>query len=138
MLEKLKTDFYAMITGLGYNVSDNRNFETGNSPWLLLRSNGYQRAYSIGLTVSKITLVLDVFSKYNGEKEIIQVADNIADHLEVFLAEHPEVLFCHQKTMKILDDNATGPMRKHGVISYEFLMGANVPIEEESEGEENE
>lgn len=136
MLEKLKTDFYAMIAGLGYNVSDNRQFETGGSPWLVLRSNGYQRAHSVGLRLSKITLVLDIFSQYSGEREIIQVIDKIADNLEEFLAEHPEVLFCHQKSMKILDDKATGPVRKHGVVSYEFLMGLEKTANEE--GEDNE
>ena len=136
MLEKLKTDFYNMIAGLGFYITDTRNFETGNSPWLMLRTNGYQRVHSLGLRMSKITLVLDIFSKYNGEKEIIVAVDKIADHIEEFLAEHPEVLFCHQKTLKILDDKATGPVRKHGVLSYEFLMGESTVIEEE--GEENE
>jgi hypothetical protein len=28
--------------------------------------------------------------------------------------------------MKILDDKATGPVRKHGVITYEFLMGYGI------------
>ena len=136
MLEKLKTDFYNMIAGLGFYITDTRNFETGNSPWLMLRTNGYQRVHSLGLRTSKITLVLDIFSKYNGEKEIIVAVDKIADHIEEFLAEHPEVLFCHQKTLKILDDKTTGPVRKHGVLSYEFLMGESTVIEEE--GEENE
>ena len=136
MLEKLKTDFYSMLVGLGYKVSDNRQFEENGSPWLVLRSNGYQRVHSVGLRMSKITLVLDVFSQYNGEREIIIVVDKIADHLEEFLAEHPEVMFCHQKTMKILDDKETGPVRKHGVISYEFLMGINIPEEEEAEPNE--
>lgn len=136
MLEKLKTDFYAMIADFGYNVSDNRNFETGDGPWLVLRSNGYQRVHSVGLRMSKITLVLDIFSQYSGEREIIQVIDKIADNLEEFLVQHPEVLFCHQKSMKILDDKATGPVRKHGVVSYEFLIGINIPEEEETEPNE--
>jgi hypothetical protein len=136
MLEKLKTDFYSMLVGLGYKVSDNRQFDEGGSPWLVLRSNGYKRIHSVGLQMSKITLVLDIFSQYNGEREIILVVDEIADHLEEFLTAHSEVLFCHQKTMKILDDKATGPVRKHGVVSYEFLMGVHAPEEEETEPNE--
>ena len=135
MLEKLKTDFYAMIAGLGFHISDNRNFEEGGSPWLMLRTNGYQRVHSLGLRLSKITMVLDVFSQYNGEREIIMAVDKIANNIERFLAEHPEVLFCHQKSMKILDDKATGPVRKHGVISYEFMMGVEMPIEEDEDNE---
>lgn len=136
MLEKLKTDFYTMIAGLGYNITDTRNFEEGGSPWLMLRTNGYQRVESFNLTASKITLALDIFSQYSGEREIIRVVDNIAGHLNGFVEEHPEVLFCYQKTLKILDDKATGPVRKHGVLTYEFLMGQDASVE--SESEENE
>jgi hypothetical protein len=136
MLEKLKTDFYSMITELGFNVSDNRNFETGNSPWLILRTNGYERIHSLGLRMSKIVLVLDIFSQYNGEREIIWAIDKIADKLEDFLAQHQEVLFCHQKTVKILDDKATGPVRKHGVAVYEFMVGIDVNTGEETEPNE--
>lgn len=130
MLEKLKTDFYAMLVELGLNVSDNRNFEEGESPWMMLRTNGYQRVQSFGLSASKITLVLDIFSQYNGEREIIKVIDKVASNLEPFILQHPEVLYCFQKTVKILDDKTTGPVRKHGVVSYEFLMGINTPEEE--------
>lgn len=130
MLEKLKTDFYAMLVELGFNISDNRNFEEGNSPWMILRTNGYQRVQSFGLSASKITLVLDIFSQYNGEREIIKVIDKIAENLEPFILQYPEVLYCFQKTVKILDDKTTGPVRKHGVVSYEFLMGVNTPEEE--------
>ena len=136
MLEQLKTDFYAMLVDLGLNVSDNRNFEEGESPWMMLRTNGYQRVQSIGLSASKITLVLDIFSQYNGEREIIKVIDKVASNLEPFILQHPEVLYCFQKTVKILDDKTTGPVRKHGVISYEFLMGINIPEEEGAEPNE--
>lgn len=130
MLEKLKTDFYGMLVELGFNISDSRNFEIGESPWMILRTNGYQRVQSFGVSASKITLVLDIFSQYNGEREIIKAIDKIADNLEPFILNHPEVLYCYQKTVKILDDKTTGPVRKHGVVSYEFLMGINTPEEE--------
>lgn len=136
MLEKLKTDFYCLLVELGFNISDNRNFEEGSSPWMMLRTNGYQRVQSFGLSASKITLVLDIFSQYNGEREIIKVIDKIAENLEPFILQHPEVLYCFQKTVKILDDKATGPVRKHGVVSYEFLMGIDTPEEEETEPNE--
>ena len=136
MLEKLKTDFYGMLVELGFNISDNRNFEEGDSPWMMLRTNGYQRVQSFGLSTSKITLVLDIFSQYNGEREIIKVIDKVASNLEPFILQHPEVLYCFQKTVKILDDKTTGPVRKHGVVSYEFLMGINTPEEEEAEPNE--
>lgn len=135
MLEKLKTDFYGMIAELGFNISDNRNFEQGGSPWLVLRTNGYQRVQSYGITASKITLALDIFSHYNGEREIIQVIDQIAKNLEEFIVAHPEVLYCFQRTVKILDDKATGPVRKHGIVTYEFLMGLSADESEEMPNE---
>ena len=49
---------------------------------------------------------------------------------------NPDVLFCYQKTVKILDDKSTGPVRKHGVVVYEFLLGYGVaPVEEVPEVE---
>jgi hypothetical protein len=37
--------------------------------------------------------------------------------------------------MRILDDKATGPVRKHGVVSYEFLLGEEDAREESEENE---
>ena len=135
MLEKLKTDFYGMIAGLGFNVSDNRKFDEGNSPWLILRTNGYEKTHSFQLDVARIILVLDIFSKYNGEREIIQAIEKIADNLNDFLFQHPDILYCQQKNVKILDDKLTGPVRKHGVITYEFLLSENKTVEEDVENE---
>ena len=135
MLEKLKTNFYNMITDLGFNITDNRNFETGHSPWLMLRTNGYERVHSLDLQMSKIVLVLDIFSHYNGEREIIRVIDTIADNLKNFITQNQEVLFCYQKNVKILDDKMTGPVRKHGVVVYEFMMGTDNDEEGEKPNE---
>lgn len=135
MLEKLKIDFYNLIAGLGFSITDTRNFEENKSPWMMLRTGGYQRSHSLDVKTSKITLILDVFSQYNGEREIIQAVEKIADNIERFILDHPEVLFCQQKAMKILDDKATGPVRKHGVVSYEFLLGEETVREEPEENE---
>lgn len=131
MLAKLKTQFYSLLKGLEYNVTDNAEYKE-KFPWLMLRTNGYQRVNSFNLNLSSVTLTLDIFSTYPGEKEIIEIVDNIAEHLDSLRADNPEVLFCHQKTLKILDDKSTGPVRKHGVAVYEFLLGYGVaPVKEE-------
>lgn len=135
MLEKLKIDFYNLIAGLGFSISDTRNYEDNKSPWLMLRTGGYQRSHSLDVKTSKITLVLDIFSQYNGEREIIQAVEKIADNIDGFISSHPEILVCQQKTMRILDDKATGPVRKHGVVSYEFLLGEEDAREEPEENE---
>lgn len=135
MLAKLKTQFYSLIKGLGYNITDNAEYRE-NFPWLMLRTNGYQSVNSFNLNVSSTTLVLDIFSTYPGEKEIIEIVENIGSHLTELKDSNPDILFCYQKTMKILDDKSTGPVRKHGVVVYEFLLGYGVaPAEEVSEVE---
>ena len=40
-------------------------------------------------------------------------------------------MFAYQKTLKILDDKSTGPVRKHGVVTYEFLLGYGIAPAEE-------
>lgn len=131
MLNKLKSQFYNLLKELGYNVTDNAEYKE-NFPWLMLRTNGYTAFRSYNANISNILLTLDIFSTYPGEKEIIEIAENIDSHLEDLRQNNPEVLYCYQKTMKILDDKATGPVRKHGVITYEFLMGYG--IEQNKEG----
>lgn len=130
MLNKLKCQFYALLKELGYNITDSAEY-VENFPWLMLRTNGYTAFRSFNTNISNIALTLDIFSSYPGEKEIIEIAENIESHLAKLRQDNPEVLYCYQKTMKILDDKATGPVRKHGIITYEFLMGYGVELNKE-------
>jgi hypothetical protein len=135
MLANLKTQFYSLIKGLGYNITDNAEYKE-NFPWLMLRTNGYRTLNSFNINMSSAVLVLDIFSKYPGEKEIIEIVENIGAHLDEIKNANPDVMFAYQKTLKILDDKSTGPVRKHGVVVYEFLMGYGIaPIEEVPEVE---
>lgn len=130
MLAKLKTQFYSLIKGLGYNITDNAEYKE-QFPWLMLRTNGYRTMNSFNVNISSAVLVLDIFSTYSGEKEIIEIVENIGEHLKELQDNNPEVMFAYQKTMKILDDKSTGPVRKHGVVVYEFLLGYGIaPVEE--------
>ena len=135
MLAKLKSQFYSLIKGLGYNITDNAEYKE-QFPWLMLRTNGYRTMNSFNVNISSAVLVLDIFSTYSGEKEIIEIVDNIGEHLKELQDNNPEVMFAYQKTMKILDDKSTGPVRKHGVVVYEFLLGYGIaPVEEVPEVE---
>ena len=130
MLANLKTQFYSLIKGLGYNITDNAEYKE-QFPWLMLRTNGYRTMNSFNVNISSAVLVLDIFSTYSGEKEIIEIVEDIGEHLKELQDNNPEVMFAYQKTMKILDDKSTGPVRKHGVVVYEFLLGYGVaPVEE--------
>lgn len=130
MLANLKTQLYSLIKGLGYNITDNAEYKE-QFPWLMLRTNGYRTMNSFNVNISSAVLVLDIFSTYSGEKEIIEIVEDIGEHLKELQDNNPEVMFAYQKTMKILDDKSTGPVRKHGVVVYEFLLGYGIaPVEE--------
>lgn len=135
MLGKLKADFYSLVSRLGYNVSDTRNFEGTDTPWLLVRTGSYERLYSYNLEMIKITLIVDIFSSYDGEKEIIDIIDDIVSYLPDFVNARDEILYCHQKDLKILDDKSIGTLKKHGVLTLDFLMGSSTLDEEEEDNE---
>ena len=123
MLKTLKEQLYILIKERGYNVKDNRVFDD-NYPALILRLNNYMSANSFQLKAGIISFVIDIFSTYNGEQEIITVAEDLAEIIpSSIINNNPDVLYGYQKTLKILDDNSTGPVRKHGVLVYEFLVG---------------
>lgn len=130
MLANLKSQFYSLIKGLGYNITDNAEYKE-QFPWLMLRTNGYRTMNSFNVNISSAVLVLDIFSTYSGEKEIIEIVENIGEHLKELQDNNPDIMFAYQKTLKILDDKSTGPVRKHGVVTYEFLLGYGIaPVEE--------
>ena len=112
MVSRIKTQLYDLITGLGYRVADNRNNQE-DLPWLLIRTGGH--------------------SRYSGEKEILEIAENIANHLPDLRAQNETIIYAEQKTCKVLDDNGTGPVRKHGFLSYRFLCSVGL---EDKEAEE--
>lgn len=122
MLAKLKTQFFTLIKNLGYNITDNGEYKD-NFPWLMLRTNGYQLLSSYNADTATAILVLDIFSTYSGEKEVIEIVENINNAISNLKNENSNILFGCQKTLKILDDKSTGPVRKHGVVVYEFLLG---------------
>lgn len=134
MVINLKKKFYTLIHNLGYNITDNGAY-VENFPWLMLRLTDSQFLQSIDTSINRVVLTLDVFSTYAGEQEIMEISENITNHLQSFQNENPEILFAYQKMFKILDDKATGPVRKHGVINYEFLLGQGLIPEEEAPDE---
>ena len=130
MLANLKSQFYSLIKGLGYNITDNAEYKE-QFPWLMLRTNGYRTMNSFNVNISSAVLVLDIFSTYSGEKEIIEIVENIGEHLKELQDNNPDIMFAYQKSLKILDDKSTGPVRKHGVVVYEFFLGYGIaPVED--------
>lgn len=122
MLKRIKERFYSLVKGLNYNITDNGTYSE-NFPWLMLRLGNATNLNTFDLRVNAISLTLDIFSTYNGELEIIDIVEDITAHLNDLIKEMPELLYAYQKTFKILDDKSTGPVRKHGIVVYDFLLG---------------
>lgn len=124
MLATIKTQFVNKIKELDYNVTDNGTYRE-NFPWLMVRTGGHQSSVGLDVRYDIITLILDIFSTYNGEKEIIEISENILSHLQE-LRENPHITSAIQSGMKILDDNSSGPVRKHGVVTYQFIVTSGI------------
>lgn len=135
MVIKLKSQFYSLIKNLGYNITDNGQY-VENFPWLMLRLTDNQFSRSQDVLKHRVVLTLDIFSTYAGEKEILEIVNNISNALWEFQNNNPEILYAYQKMFKILDDKSTGPVKKHGIVNYEFLLGQGLIPEEEVPSDE--
>lgn len=121
MLTKLKEEFYKLIKGLGYNVTDNGRYEE-QFPWLMLKTSGMKSYVSHDVKFDNITFTLDVFSTYTGEKEIMDIGENILNNINSLRQEVPEITHIYLASCQILNDKKTGPVRQHGVFKFAFAL----------------
>ncbi len=133
MLTAIKEQFYNLLKSLGYKVTDNGTYKE-DFPWLMLTTGNYQSSVSLDIKYDVITLKLDVFSTYNGEKEIIQISENIVNHLQTMRKDNPNITAITQKGMSIIGDKSTGPVRKHGILTYQFLVTSGLELEDSNDG----
>ena len=132
MLTAIKEQFYNLLKSLGYKVTDNGTYKE-DFPWLMLTTGNYQSSVSLDIRYDVITLKLDIFSTYNGEKEIIQISENIVNHLQELRRNNPDITAITQKKMTIIGDKETGPVRKHGILTYQFLVTSGLDLEDNND-----
>ena len=132
MLTAIKEQFYNLLKSLGYKVTDNGTYKE-DFPWLMLTTGNYQSSVSLDIRYDVITLRLDIFSTYNGEKEIIQISENIVNHLQELRKNNPDITAITQKKMTIIGDKETGPVRKHGILTYQFLVTSGLDLEDNND-----
>lgn len=132
MLTAIKEQFYNLLKSLGYKVTDNGTYKE-DFPWLMLTTGNYQSSVSLDIRYDVITLKLDIFSTYNGEKEIIQISENIVNHLQDLRKNNPDITAITQKKMTIIGDKDTGPVRKHGILTYQFLVTSGLDLEDNND-----
>ena len=129
MVQRIKKDLCSLVKELGYNITDNGAY-VENFPWLMARLGAYKRMDSFDTRVDSITIVIDIFSKYKGEKEILDITENITNHIQELKTDNPAIIYISQRDLKILDDNKTGLLKKHGVLSYVFLLSSKINEED--------
>lgn len=132
MIIELKEKFYKLVKNLGYNITDNGDY-TESFPWLMLKTQNDQAFYTYDICYHRVILTIDIFSSYSGEKEILNIVSNITENLNKFQNENPEILYAFQSSCRIIDDKATGPVKKHGIVNYDFLIGKSYIKEDGSE-----
>ena len=121
MITQLKVQFKTILETLGYPIRDNNTYNT-TYPMITLRLSNTNYEERNGIALRKIVYVVDIFSTYNGEKEILDINDKINEKLFMLPQQNKHITAMKQQNCLILDDKETGIVRKHGVLTYEFLL----------------
>lgn len=121
MITQLKVQFKTILETLGYPIRDNNTYNT-TYPMITLRLSNTNYEERNGIALRKIVYVVDIFSTYNGEKEILDINDKINEKLFMLPQQNKHITAMKQQNCLILDDKETGVVRKHGVLTYEFLL----------------
>lgn len=121
MITQLKVQFKTILETLGYPIRDNNTYNT-TYPMITLRLSNTNYEERNGIALRKIVYVVDIFSTYNGEKEILDINDKINEKLFMLPQQNQHITAMKQQNCLILDDKETGVVRKHGVLTYEFLL----------------
>lgn len=82
--------------------------------------------------LDSISIILDIFSSYKGEKEILDMVEDISDHIQQLREENPYISTISQNNLKILQDNSIGPTLEHGVVIYQFILASGTEVEDET------
>ena len=119
MISEIKTLFYNILANeLEYNVTDNPyNNEEKIFPYVFLTLQDTRRAKLKNSYLFAIKFKIDIFSSYNGEKEILDMEQAIFEKSDE-LYENEFVSYLEETGFRIIDDKSTGVVRKHGIITY--------------------
>ena len=137
MINKIKVKLFDILSkDLGYNVVDNP--ERGeNFPCVFLKLGNTTRDIFRNNFRFQIKFKIDIFSNYDGEKEILEMESEIFDAIQS-LYEIDGVTYVRQSDFRILDDKSTSVMRKHGIITLSIVSTGMVEeVEDEQDSSTN-
>ena len=122
MLLEIKQEIFNMLQNeLGYRVTDNpyqQDLEEIFPTVFLTLSNANRVNVKNNGFICNFTFKIDIFSEYNGEKEIILMEEDIAALIPDLMERFEYIVGVSENSFKILDDKSTSVVRKHGVILY--------------------
>ena len=119
IIHTIKKQFYNILSNdLNYNVMDNP-YQTKERtfPYVLLGINDVNRDSYKNSYQYIIKFKIDIFSDYEGEKEILEMEQDIFNHIEK-LYDNEFVTYVRESGFRIMDDKSTGVTRKHAVLYY--------------------
>lgn len=135
IITDIKTKFFKILTeDLGYATKDHSEVnEDTIFPNISISTTSIQRTKLHGAEVMRFTFVLDIFSIYDGEKELLEMEEAIFNALDG-LYDIDGVVYVQQKGFKILEDKSTGTVMQHGVGRYTvYVAGGIKEVEDETD-----
>lgn len=131
IIETVKKQIYNILSqDLQYRVIDNPyGTKERTFPYVMLNLYDIKRDRLKNNYKYVLKYKIDIFSDYEGEKEVLEMEQNIYDNMEK-LYENEFITYFRENGFRIIDDKTTGVTRKHGVIFYTiFLTGGMVEDE---------
>ena len=136
IINQIKVKFFDILTNdLKYHVIDHPQKEKNKQfPCVFLKIQKVSRDFFKNNFRIQVNIKIDIFSNYDGEKEILEMEEAIFAAAQA-LYDVVGVTYVRQSDFRILDDKSTAVVRKHGIISYSIISAGKV--EEDQEDDEN-
>ena len=121
MVERLKQVFYTALSENNIDLRDTKNFAEV-FPQVFLRTSNIKRIYYQGISAINVSFTLDLFSKYSGEKEILDLEQQISTIARNLVDTNDFIMGMGLRSCLIQDDDSTGINIKHGILIYDFVL----------------
>lgn len=121
MVERLKQVFCTALSENNIDLRDTKNFAE-TFPQVFLRTSNIKRIYYQGVSAINVSFTLDLFSKYSGEKEILDLEQEISTIARNLVDTNDFIMGMGLRSCLIQDDDSTGINIKHGILIYDFVL----------------
>ena len=121
MVERLKEVFCTALSENNIDLRDTKNFAEV-FPQVFLRTSNIKRIYYQGVSAINVSFTLDLFSKYSGEKEILDLEQEISTIARNLVDTNDFIMGMGLRSCFIRDDDSTGITIIHGALIYDFVL----------------